>query len=230
MHLLAEAVGVLGTVPIVGATVPLAVGAALAAKFQGNSAVAVSFFGDGTLEEGHVHESMNLAALYRLPVIFVCENNLYASHMHLSERRVRNRLETAGEFHGIPGVRLDGNDVIAVHEAAAGAVDRARAGTGPSFLECVTFRWRGHVGPSWDMDVGVKRKDELKDWLPKDPVAQARKRLVERGLAEESLDAIVRAATEEVEDAVTFAQESPYPPEDDVLKHVYAERRERAHA
>src|ERR1035437_1139249 len=88
MHLLAEAVGVLGTVPIVGATVPLAVGAALAAKFQGNSAVAVSFFGDGTLEEGHVHESMNLAALYRLPVIFVCENNLYASHLHWTERRV----------------------------------------------------------------------------------------------------------------------------------------------
>ena len=230
MHLLAGAVGVLGTVPIVGATVPLAVGAALAAKFQGNSAVAVSFFGDGTLEEGHVHESMNLAALYRLPVIFVCENNLYASHMHLSERRVRNSLETAGEFHGVPGVRLDGNDVMAVHEAAASAVDRARAGKGPSFLECVTFRWRGHVGPSWDMDVGVKRKDELKDWLPKDPVARARKRLLERGLAEESLDAIIRAATEEVEDAVTFAQGSPYPPEEDLLKHVYAERVERAHA
>lgn len=216
--------------PIVGATVPMAVGAALAAKFHAKQAVSVAFFGDGTLEEGHVHESMNLAALYKLPVIFVCENNLYASHMHLSERRVRDRLETAGEFHGIPGVRLDGNDVVAVHETAGGAVERARAGKGPSFLECMTFRWRGHVGPSWDMDVGVKRKDELKDWLPKDPVAQARKRLVERVIAEESLDAIMRAATEEVEDAVTFAQDSPYPPEEELLKHVYAERGKPAHA
>ncbi len=230
MHLVAPEHGILGTVPIVAATVPLAVGAALAAKFQRSGAVAVAFFGDGTLEEGHVHESMNLAALYRLPVIFVCENNLYASHMHLSERRVRDRLETAGEFHGIPGVRLDGNDVLAVHEAAGGAVERARAGKGPSFLECVTFRWRGHVGPSWDIDVGVKRKGELTDWLPMDPVAQARKRLVERGIAQESLDAIVRAATVEVENAVKFARGSPHPPEEDLLKHIYVERGQRAHA
>ncbi len=230
MHLLAPEVGLLGTVPIVAATVPLAVGAALAAKFRGQQVVSVAFFGDGTLEEGHVHESMNLAALYRLPVIFVCENNLYASHMHLSERRVLDRLETAGEFHGIPGMRLDGNDVLAVYEASGRAVERARAGEGPSFLECMTFRWRGHVGPSWDMDVGVKRKDELQDWLPSDPVARGRKLLVESGLSEESLDGIVRAAVQEVEDAVTFARESPYPPEEDLLKHVYADRGARPYA
>jgi TPP-dependent pyruvate/acetoin dehydrogenase alpha subunit len=138
MHLVSPDHGILGTVPIVAATVPLAVGAALATKLQRKDTVAVAFFGDGTLEEGHVHEAMNLAALHRLPVIFVCENNLYASHMHLSERRVKQRLSEAGVFQGIPGETVDGNDVGAVQERSAGAIERARAGNGPTFMECVT--------------------------------------------------------------------------------------------
>ncbi len=230
MHLVSPDHGILGTVPIVAATVPLAVGAALAAKLQRKEVVAVAFFGDGTLEEGHVHEAMNLAALYKLPVVFICENNLYASHLHLSERRVKDSLFEAGAFHGIPGVSIDGNDVEAVRDCSEGAIERARVGNGPSFVECVTFRWRGHVGPSWDMDVGVKRKDELKDWIPRDPIARARRLLLERGASGESLDTIGREAVEEVEDAVEFARNSPYPSPESVTDHVFAGSQEAARA
>jgi pyruvate dehydrogenase E1 component alpha subunit len=223
MHLVSPDRGILGTVPIVAATVPLAVGAALAAKLQRKDTVAVAFFGDGTLEEGHVHEAMNLAALHRLPVVFVCENNLYASHMHLSERRVKQQLSEAGVFQGIPGETADGNDVGAVHERSAGAIARARAGGGPTFMECLTFRWRGHVGPSWDMDVGVKRNGELKDWIPKDPIARARCLLHERGVSGDSLEAIVREAFEEVDAAVAFARNSPYPDPKALMAHVFAD-------
>src|ERR1700722_11538243 len=171
MHLLAPEQGILGTVPIVAGTVPLAAGAAMAYQMRKESRVAVAFFGDGALEEGHVHESMNLAALYRLPVIFICENNLYSSHLHWSERRIADNLDRAGDFHSIPGGRIDGNDLEAVYVAAAAAVAMARNGEGPSFLECRTFRWRGHVGASSDIDVGVERRGELAQWMGKDPLA-----------------------------------------------------------
>jgi pyruvate dehydrogenase E1 component alpha subunit len=229
MHLVSPDHGILGTVPIVAATVPLAVGAALAAKLQRKDTVAVAFFGDGALEEGHVHEAMNLAALHKLAVIFVCENNMYASHMHLSARRVKERLGEAGAFHGIPGATIDGNDIVAVHDCSAAAIERARAGNGPSFIECVTFRWRGHVGPSWDLDVGVKRRGELKDWIPKDPVARAGGLLHERGVPGDRLDTIVREALEEVDAAVAFARDSPRPNPEGVTDHVFASP-EAAHA
>jgi acetoin:2,6-dichlorophenolindophenol oxidoreductase subunit alpha len=184
MHLIAQEAGILGTVPIVAGTVPLAVGAAFAHKMRGKGAVSVAFFGDGTLEEGHVHESFNLAALHRLPIIFICENNLYSSHMHWSQRRVADNLDRAGEFHSIPGERLDGNDVVAVYQAARKAVVRAREGLGPTLLECRTFRWRGHVGASFDMDVGVQRQGELKEWMPKDPLLRLSEQLLERGVGD----------------------------------------------
>lgn len=221
MHLVAPEVGILGTVPLVAATIPLAVGAALASKLRGDRRVSVSFFGDGATEEGHFHESVNLAALYRLPVIFVCENNFYASHLHLLQRRAEDNIYKAGELHGIPGVCLDGNDVIAVYRTAVKAVDRARNDDGPTLLECRTYRWRGHVGPAWDMDVGVKRKDELKDWLPKDPLAQLRSFLMELGLSRKELDCTEQEIREEIEEAVLFARKSPYPGEDELLDHLF---------
>ncbi|MEQ1946430.1 MAG: thiamine pyrophosphate-dependent dehydrogenase E1 component subunit alpha [Bryobacteraceae bacterium] len=262
MHLAAPEIGILGTVPIVGGTVPLAVGAAFAAKFQarqtGNAqgnvtsalqasqahaecgyapggmpdcgqdaecliasvshatyhdrpltAVSVAFFGDGTIEEGHVHEAMNLAAIYKLPVLFLCENNLYSSHMHWSERRLADNLYRAGEFHSIPGERVDGNDVEAVYKAAARAIARARDGGGPSLIECRTFRWRGHVGASFDLDVGVKRRGELSEWLLKDPIRYAEERLAARGLTDLSQEKaeIERA----VEDAIAAARAEASP-------------------
>lgn len=221
MHLLSTGYGVLGTVPLVTATIPLAVGAGLASKLLGARRVSVSFFGDGATDEGHFHESINLAALYQLPTIFVCENNMYSSHMHLLERRLADNIYRAGEMHGIPAVHLDGNDVTAIYHAAVEAVTRARRGGGPTLLECRTYRWRGHVGPSWDMDVGVKRKDELKDWLLKDPIVRVRTGLITCGTPPKELDAMQEAIRTEIEEAVIFARESPYPEESDLLRHVY---------
>jgi len=219
MHLLAPAQGILGTVPIVAGTVPLAAGAAMAYKMRRQPQVAVAFFGDGTLEEGHVHESMNLAALYRLPVIFICENNLYSSHMHWSERRVADNLDRAGDFHSIPSGGVDGNDVEAVYEASAAAVARARMGQGPSFLECRTFRWRGHVGASSDIDVGVKRRGELQDWLAKDPLLRVQEQLRQQGVQE--LDD--REIREEVQGSLDRARAASYPAAERALDHVFAE-------
>ena len=221
MHLIAPEVGILGTVPLVAGTIPLAVGSALASKLRGDHRVAVSFFGDGATDEGHLHESMNLAALYRLPVIFVCENNFYSSHMHLLEHRAEDNIHKLGEAHGMPAVRLDGNDVIAVYRATVDAVNRARNRGGPMLLECRTYRWRGHVGSAWDLDVGVKRKDELKDWLPKDPIARVRVSLVEDGMQQEEFDRIEQGIRSELEEAVAFARESPYPDESELLDHVF---------
>jgi pyruvate dehydrogenase E1 component alpha subunit len=220
MHLLAAQLGILGTVPIVAATIPLAVGAALAAKMRGQDHVAAAFFGDGAIEEGHVHESMNLAALYRLPVIFVCENNSYSSHLHWKQRRLADNLDQAGEFHSVPGERVDGNNVEAVYQAAAAAVDRARSGEGPALLECRTFRWRGHVGAAWDLDVGVERRGELAEWLPRDPLARLERRLAACGVT--ALAGERTAIEQQLQQALWLARAVPAPPPARALEHVFA--------
>jgi len=177
MHLIDAQHGILGTVPIVAGTIPLAAGAALAYKMRAEKHVAVAFFGDGALEEGSVHETLNLAALYKLPLVFLCENNLYSSHLHWSERRAADNLYQAGAFHSVRGERVDGNRVEDVYDAARRAVAGARSGTGPWFLECRTFRWRGHVGASTDQDVGVRRRGELAEWLERDPLGYVEQQL-----------------------------------------------------
>ncbi len=218
MHLIDLEAGIPGTVPIVAATVPLACGAAMAYKLRGEARVAVAFFGDGTLEEGHVHESMNLAALYQLPVMFVCENNLYASHLHASERRVGDGLQRAGEIHGIPSSRLDGNDVMALYDAARGAVERARSGDGPSFFECRTFRWRGHVGASFDLDVGVTRKPELAEWMERDPI-----KLLESKMSSLDLSHDRAGIAQEIACALDLARQAAWPESSRVGRHVFSE-------
>ncbi len=224
MHLVAPEVGILGTVPLVAATIPLAAGAGLASRLRGDKRVSVAYFGDGATEEGHFHESLNLAALYRLPVLFVCENNFYASHMQLLERRVADNIDAAAGAHGLAARRIDGNAVLEVYEAARAAAGSARAGEGPTLLVCDTYRWRGHVGASWDMDVGVRRKDELQDWLPKDPVARAEARLRESGILAGELAQVREEAVAEVERAVEFARRSPYPDPEELAEHVFVPR------
>ena len=223
MHLVAPEVGILGTVPLVAGTIPLAVGSALASNLRGDHRVAVSFFGDGATDEGHFHESMNLAAVYRLPVIFVCENNFYSSHIHLLEHRAEDNIFSVGETHGIPGIRIDGNDVEAVYQTSLEAVARARGGNGATLLECRTYRWRGHVGASWDLDVGVTRRDELKEWLSRDPIARARTRLVQMGVSVDDLKRLEGDIRDEVDEAVILARDAPYPDASEVLTHVYWE-------
>ena len=221
MHICAPEVGVMGTVPIVAATIPIAVGGALAAALRGEPTVSVAFFGDGATEEGHFHESLNLAAIRRLPVIFICENNLYSSHLGLFERRVVDDISEFGRVHGIPSSQIDGNNVVEVLNTTAEAVSRARAGDGPSLLECRTFRWRGHVGPAWDEDVGVKRSGELKEWLKKDPLAHCAHELKRRGVLPSILKRIDTEAEQEVTAAVEFARSSPPPLPGGLREHVY---------
>jgi acetoin:2,6-dichlorophenolindophenol oxidoreductase subunit alpha len=226
MHLFDAEHGILGTVPIVAATVSLGCGAAMAYKLQKQARVAVAFFGDGAVEEGHVHESMNLAAVYRLPVIFICENNLYSSHMHWTERRVLDNLDRAGEFHSIPSQSVDGNDAVAVYEAVSGAVDRARSGGGPSFFECRTFRWRGHVGPSYDLDVGVKRRPELAEWIEKDPIGVLETRLTDRNAEHFKAirDEIAAGIDGEIAGAIALARRAPSRTAEHLTDHIYTER------
>ena len=223
MHIFDDQVGILGTVPLVGATIPLAVGAALSYKLRVIPLVAVAFFGDGATEEGSFHESMNLAAAYRLPVLFVVENNLYASHMHILERRAEDNIQQCARAYGMPGEELDGNDVEAVHAAAARAVAGARQGCGPVLLECRTFRWRGHVGPSWDLDVGVQRNDMLQEWLPRDPIARCRAQLLAQGATDSELDALVEEAHARVQASLAAALAAPFPGPETLHDHLFTQ-------
>lgn len=221
MHLIDLAHGLYGTVPIVAATIPIAVGAALAAKLDRGGAVAVSFFGDGATEEGVFHESLNLAATLHLPVLFVCENNFFSSHLHITLRQPADSVARYAEAHRIPWCRVDGNDVVAVAEAAGDALEPLRRGEGPWFLELVTYRWRGHVGPREDDDVGVKRKDDLASWKLRDPIRRLADALMDAGLLPEAaLEASWATARAEVAQAWSQAARDPYPPPEALLASV----------
>jgi len=196
----------------------------LAYKMRSDPRVAVAFFGDGALEEGQVHETLNLAALYRLPLVLVCENNLYSSHLHWTERRVADNLDQAGAFHSVPGSRVDGNDVEAVFQAAQAAVELARAGAGPTLLECRTFRWRGHVGSSFDLDVGLKRRGELAEWLLYDPVSRCEEKLA----GHRSLAAEKETIREAIAAALTAARAAPEPEGARLLEYVWASTGEQS--
>lgn len=226
MHLVAPERGLLGTVPIVSTTIPMAVGAGLAAKLEGSDALAVAFFGDGATEEGVFHESMNLAATLKLPVIFACENNLFSSHLHISLRQPSDCLSRYALAHRVPYEVLDGNDVCAVSEAAVRAAARARGGEGPTFLEMVTYRWRGHVGASEDTDVGVKRGEELIHWKLRDPISRLRAAMTGAGmLTDPEADALDARAAAQVKEAVARARSAPYPPAYVVDQYLYASNR-----
>jgi TPP-dependent pyruvate/acetoin dehydrogenase alpha subunit len=225
MHLYGRDVGFHGSVPIVGATIPIATGAALACKMDGKGAVAVSYFGDGAAEEGLLHESLNMAAVMKLPVLYVCENNLFASHLDIDLRQPQNRIARFADAHDIPARVVDGNDVVAVSRATQELVDRARAGEGAGFLEAVTYRWRGHVGPKEDIDVGVHRSMvDLKAWKHRDPIRRLADALIARNaLAADGVAAITKKMSEACTEAVERARRAPYPPASNLLDLVYSE-------
>lgn len=222
MHLIAEKVGFRGSVPIVGATIPLAVGAALAAKMDGAGDVAVAFFGDGAAEEGGIHESLNLAANYNLPMIFVCENNLFASHLHISLRQPSDTISRYATAHCIKSAIVDGNDVAAVARTARRAVENARDGVGPFFLEAITYRWRGHVGPREDIDVGVKRGEELSAWKSRDPIRRLAEALEADGaLPADDYERLKSEVRQTVDRARLRAEQADYPPVSQLMDDVY---------
>jgi acetoin:2,6-dichlorophenolindophenol oxidoreductase subunit alpha len=224
MHLYAPEVGFQGSVPIVGATIPIAAGAGLAAQMDGHGDVAVGYFGDGACEEGVMHETLNMAAVMKLPVIFVVENNLYSSHLDIGLRQPANSVARFAEANLIETRVVDGNDVVAVAKAAQELIDRARAGEGPGFMEAVTFRWRGHVGPNEDIDVGVQRAPEvLAAWKGRDPVARLWQALLkDRGVDAAVFPQMEKEIRAQVEVSVERARQAPYPAESALLDLVYA--------
>lgn len=225
MHLADPENGLLGTVPIVAATMPLAVGAAWAAKMDAGRDIAVSFFGDGASEEGVFHECLNFAAVYRLPILFVCENNLFSSHLHVKLRQPHNSIARYAAAHSIPSEVVDGNDVTAVSRAALRMIHQAREGCGPYFLEAVTYRWRGHVGPKEDLDVGLDRKIDLGLWKRRDPIGRLAEALKKKAfITEEDFNAMQRETEEALFEALERARCAPYPDAGQLLRSVYTDK------
>ena len=223
VHLNDPAAGVVASSAILGQTMATAVGSALAFKMDGLDRVAVTFFGDGTVEEGIFHESLNFAVVKRLPVLFVCENNGYSTHTRLEVRQpVGVPIHVRAGSYGMPSVRVDGNDVFAVFAAAREAVERSRRGEGPSFLECMTYRWREHVGPLWDYDKGYRTKAEVDEWIARCPIKRATERLVAEGSCSmEEIEQLGRGYVDEVNRAVAAAKDSPFPAVEDLTAGTY---------
>ena len=222
MHIADFSIGMLGANGIVAGGIPIITGAGLAAQLDGKGRVAVSFFGDGASSAGPFHESLNIAALWKLPVIYVCENNLYGVNTPVSAAvSVKDVVERSAAY-GIPGVVVDGNDVLAVYEVAEAAVRRARAGEGPTLLECKTYRWRNHTEIKGLPD--SRPPDELTTWKEKDPIARFVAHLKgQHLLTDEDWKEMDAAILQEIEQAVTFAKDSPFPSLETASEDVFAD-------
>ncbi len=219
MHVGDIHVGMVPAIAIVGGNIPITTGMALAAKRLGTDHVAVAFFGDGAANEGAFHEGVNMAAIWGLPAIFVCENNLYgASTKFSSVYRVENVADRACAY-GIPGVVVDGMDVEAVYKVAGEAIERARNGGGPTLIEAKTYRFVGH---SRSDPRNYRAKEEEAEWKERDSIERAGRRLKELGLAsDESLAVVEKEVEQSIDEAVAFAESSPYPEPEDTFKHVF---------
>jgi TPP-dependent pyruvate/acetoin dehydrogenase alpha subunit len=217
MHLIDMSHSVLGASAVVGTTIPIAVGYALALKRSKSDRVSVTFFGDGATEEGVFAESLNFASLHKLPVMFVCENNYYAIHTPITRRWATNRLCERVETYGMPVHQVDDSDVFKLRDLAASAVVRMRRGEGPSFIECRTYRWREHVGPNEDYDQGYRAREDLHRWLKDDQVER-----VARMIADERRTEIDAEIEIEIAEAVEFAETSAFPEVDKLYTNVFA--------
>jgi len=225
MHLVDAEIGMLGSAPIVAGTISLATGAALASKIRGDKRVAVAFFGDGSSNEGVLFESLNFAAVNRLPVIFVCENNLYSTHMPIRDCRPNEEIYRIALPFDIPSKRIDGNDVLAVYEAANEAAVACRNGTGPFFIECLTYRLRGHVGPDDNIQgthTDIRPKEEISKWKQKDPIPKFERYLLESGIiSQDDLKEIKAEISKEIDRAYHAAQQSLFPKEQELMNYVF---------
>jgi pyruvate dehydrogenase E1 component alpha subunit len=224
VHLVDVSVGFMGSSPILGHSLALATGSALAFQMDHQPRVAMAFFGEGACDEGAVWESLNFAAIKKLPVVFVCENNLYATESPLSVRMPAGSdiCEKVRTF-GVPAQRVDGNDVAAVYRAVSDAVERSRTGNGPVLVECMTYRWREHVGPLWDYEVQrtYRSREELEEWMQRCPVKRAGAALVQEGVASEvDLQKWLAEADREVADAMERGFASPWPEASTLFENV----------
>jgi acetoin:2,6-dichlorophenolindophenol oxidoreductase subunit alpha len=227
MHLIDPENGILGIVPIVAGTISLALGAALASKIRNDKRVVVSFFGDGATGEGVLYESLNFAALKKLPIIFACENNGYSTHLPIHEIRVNENISESAIPFAVKSIRVDGNNVLDVLEASEKAILDCRNGEGPVFIEFLTYRLRGHVGPDDNIQgahTDIRPKNEIEEWLKKDPVKKFKIILLDKNICSESeILKIHEEVNIEVDEATQFALSSNYPNPADLLKYVYKE-------
>lgn len=224
MHLVDLDAGFVAATPVIGSTIAIAVGVAFAAQMRGEGTVTVNFFGDAATEEGIFQESLAFAALKRLPMVFVCENNLYSCFSPLDVRQAPERdLLALARANGIAAASGDGNDVDEVHRLAVDAVRRARSGAGPTLLELATYRWREHCGPNADTDIPYRPEGEFEHWTGRDPVLAYRRRLLAgQHVTEQELGAVEAELSAEVDEAVRFAKESPFPAPEEFATDVYA--------
>ena len=224
VHLTAKEIGFIASSAILGQTIPVAVGSALAFKMDGLPNVAVSFFGEAACEEGVIYESFNFASIRKLPVLFACENNLYSTESPLSVRQAPNTdLCARARSFGIDALRVDGNDVAAVNAAAREAIARARAGDGPTFLECMTYRWLEHVGPYFDHELGrdYRSEAELREWMARCPIDRCRRILLDDGVCDEAtLQEIDDQLKAHINRDIEAAQNDPWPDSSSLMRHV----------
>lgn len=217
MHLVEMSKYVLGASAVVGTTIPLAVGYALALRREGKGRVAASFFGDGATEEGVFYESLNFASLHKLPVVFVCENNFYAIHTPISKRWASEALCGRVSNFGIPTHRITDSDVFAIRRIVADSVADMREGGGPVFLECHTYRWREHVGPMEDYEAGYRDRTDMETWRTTDQVERV------GALVDSSIRQQVNMEVEkDIQAAIDFAEQSPFPGPEELYAHVFA--------
>jgi TPP-dependent pyruvate/acetoin dehydrogenase alpha subunit len=216
MHLVGMEHNILGTSAVVGTTIPIAVGYALALKREGAGRLVAAFLGDGATEEGAFYESLNFAALHKLPVLFVCENNGLAIHTPLEKRWAAMDLCRRVEGFGLPAQKIQGDDPFAVRAAAEAALTKIRSGAGPAFLECEIYRWREHVGPNEDTHEAYRSEDEAARWKARDPLPKLAAMVPEAKEIEREVEA-------QIAEAVAFAESSPFPDESELLRDVYAD-------
>lgn len=223
MHLADPAKGMIASVPIVASSIPLAVGTALADQIDGNENVSVAFFGDASVEEGVFHESANFASLRKLPVLFVCENNLYSVYTALKNRQPPRPITELARAHAMQFASADGNDVVAVLTIAQEAVERARRGDGPTFLLLDTYRWREHCGPGFDNNIGYRTEAEYETWHLRCPIEASRAKLHAQGKLTPGDEAPLAAELrQEIDAAFEFAKAAPLPEPSQAVEHVYA--------
>lgn len=212
MHITDPAIGLPGSSAIVAGTIPLSVGVAYSFSLQKKDNVAVAFFGDGAVGEGVFYESLNLAALRKLPVLFVCENNLFSTHMPISECLADTDITKKAEMFCIPAARVDGNDVLAVYRTARQMIEHARKKKGPALMECMTYRWYGHVGPNYDIDKGLRSKEELDSWMQRDPIKRLERYMIQQKIfSAKKKSEIEEKIQHEITQSIAFKNKSCYP-------------------
>jgi 2-oxoisovalerate dehydrogenase E1 component len=222
MHLFSPEIGMLGTSGIVGPSILMATGAGYSFRLLKQDRVSVAYFGDGASNNGAFHEGLNLASIWKLPVIFVCENNQFATEVPFATIAGNSNVAERGTAYGVTSLRLDGNDIIAIYEAADAAVRRARAGEGPTLFECVTYRTRAHSEGM--RDAGYRTREEVDAWKARDPIKRLRERLLDERIASaDELDRIDEKVQSIVEEAHEFAKNSPWPDPAGAATHIYSE-------